>query len=231
MHAILAAALGALLAWSASADGAAAALAAAREAYPATDVRAARPTPLPGLYEFDMGGQTVYGDAAARYLILGRMLDLASEGSRLARRVQPAEYRTIRRSAILLQRGGSGEMIVFSDPLCPFCVRLEQQLAAGQMRDYSVYLVLVAFQPGSGKLVAGIMCAPDRAEAYRQATMAGGSPAAGCDPQLMREHDLIARRVGVQATPTLLAPAGYLHAGLLETGELRAWVDRNQHVE
>ena len=231
MPAILAALLAALLSGPAAADAADAALQAARAAYPATDVRAARPTPLPGIYEFDMGGESVYGDATARYLILGRMLDMAGIDSRLARRVSAAEYRAIRKAAIVLQQGEAGEFIVFSDPLCPFCVQLEQRLRAGEMQDYSIYLVLVAFQPGAREQVAGIMCAPDRAAAYRQATLSGRSFPGGCAAGSGREHDLIARRTGVRATPTLLGPAGYLHAGLLATGELRAWAGRQQHAD
>ena len=221
--------MAALLFSPAVAGSAAAALQAARENYPATDVRAARPTPLPGIYEFDMGGEIVYGDASARHLILGPMLDMAEIDSRLGRRVSRDEYLAIRAAAIVLQQGDKGEFVVFSDPQCPFCAHLEQRLQAGEMRNYSIYLVLLAFQPGSRRQVAGIACASDRAQAYRQAILSGRSFPAGCDSQLMHEHDLIARRVGVQATPTFLAPAGYLHAGLPAAGMLGAWVDGHQH--
>ncbi|MCY4324731.1 MAG: DsbC family protein [Betaproteobacteria bacterium] len=223
----LVALLAALLAAPALA-GADAALAAAREAYPATDVRAARPTPLPGIYEFDMGGESVYGDASARYLILGRMLDMAGIDARLGRRISDGQYRQIRQSAIVLQRGSSGELVIFSDPQCPFCAQLERRLLAGELADHSIYLILVAFQPGSGPQVAGIICASDPAHAYRQATLAGRSFPGGCDLQRMHEHERLARQAGVSATPSLLAPAGYLHPGLPAQGMLRAWVEENQ---
>ncbi len=210
-----------------AAGDAAQALASARAAYPATDVRAARATPLPGIFEFDMGGETVYGDATARYLILGRLLDMRAEGV-FPQRITPAQYAAAQDAAIVLQEGEGREVVVFSDPLCPYCAQLERRLLAGELAGYTVRLILVAFLPGSEQAVAGVLCSPDPASAYREAVLAGAQHPADCRPPAAAVHQRLAAQLGVQATPSLLGPAGYLHAGLLPPGELAAWAGRQQ---
>lgn len=209
-----------LTAWPASAD-LVTALAAARARYPATDVRDVAVTPLPGIYEFDMGGETVYGDASARYLILGRLVDMAAPPP------PPLDYATLSQTAVDLQQGNAGEVILFSDPQCPYCVALEQRLAAGELKGYRVRLIFAPLLPGSEQIAQQLLCQPDPGRAYRQLMLTGVRPPA-CTGGNLTAHFAAVQAAGITGTPSLLAPTGAVQRGLPAPGALRAWVTAEQ---
>ncbi len=196
------------------------ALQAARERYPTTQVRDAVPTALPGVYEFDMGGETVYGDITARYLLFGKLFDMQSPTVTDA-------YRLIADVAIELQPGIAGEVIVFSDPLCAYCATFEQRIKAGELDDYRISMVLVPLQPGSEKLSAGVLCKANPAQAWRDLMYHGNIPAS-CVTDKLEQHILAAERAGINATPSFLVPNGELMVGLPESAQLAVWIAQGQ---
>ena len=197
------------------------ALLAARNLYPATDVRNAYPTPLPGIFEFDMGGETVYGDISARYLILGRLLDMHSP------ELAPIDYGQVAAQAFILQEGSAGELVLISDPSCSYCVAFERRLQQGELADFRIKVILTNLLGSSGQQIAGILCAPDPAKAYRD-FMLLAKPAKACSSELVAIHARAAKLARVRATPTFLAPSGRVKVGLPAPGELARWVAQEQ---
>lgn len=201
------------------------ALRAARERYPAADLRAARPTPISGIYEFDMGGETVYGDGSARYLILGRMLDMNAATSSSARR---ANYEQAARTGFTVRSGSDGELVVFSDPHCPYCAQLERRLANGELDGYTVIVVLAPFLPGSSAAAARILCAAEPRQAYLDYILKEVELPPPCGSGGELAHFSAVRAAAVAGIPTLLAPSGAVFEGLPAVGELRRWADSEQ---
>lgn len=201
----------------------AAALAAARSRYPATDVRAAMATPLPGIYEFDMGGETVYGDESARYLILGRLLDMATPAG------AGFDYAAIAAAAVDLQGGTEAEVVLFSDPQCPYCAALERRLQAGELDGIRVRLVFAPILQGSTRLVRQFLCMDDPGKAYREFMLTGRHSSRECAEERLAGHVTAMRAVGITATPSFLAPSGAVREGLPGTPGLRDWIAAEQH--
>jgi thiol:disulfide interchange protein DsbC len=116
---------------------------------------------------------------------------------------------------------GSRQLAVFSDPNCIYCKQLEPELAA--LNNVTIYTFLVPFQ-GDARPIA-IWCAADRARAWRQWMLQGEAgtqkPDTQCDHPIARNLTL-ARRLGVQGTPTLFWNDGTRTDGYADRRALQA---------
>ena len=105
-----------------------------QERYPATPIERVQPSEIPGLYEVMIGRNPAYTDATGRYFVFGHLFDLQTQRDLTAERLQAEQrvaFAELPLSDAIRTIRGAGERVlaVFSDPDCPYCRRLEEELA------------------------------------------------------------------------------------------------------
>lgn len=106
-------------------------------------------TPLstvPGIYEVIAGHYVFYVDSSGRYAFLGNMVDLTTKQSLTKVRVEQlsvVDWNKLPLNIALQQVIGRGErkIVVFTDPDCPFCHRLEEDIIP-KLNNVTVYYFL-----------------------------------------------------------------------------------------
>ena len=162
-----------------------------------------------GLYEVRSGGDIFYTDAGARYMFVGKIVDLTTLQD--LTRARADELAAIRFADLPLDMAiktvkGNGQrvMAVFEDPNCPYCRKLHQTL--GQIDNVTVYTFLLnILSDDSAAKSKNIWCAPDRSLAWQQwmteAKPAPSAPAACITPN--EQVLALGRKLHVQGTPTI----------------------------
>ena len=209
-------------------------------ALPGTVVESVAPAPVPGLYELVAGDNVLYTDAAGRYLVVGHIYDLATATDLTQARRQdlasaPAriDWDELPLEAAVVHGVGARRLAVFSDPDCPWCVRLRQSLIA-LLGDVRIFEILYPLRPGSRSRAEAVLCAPDPAAALEAAFDGAplSEPTPECRERTAQALDTalaLGEARGIHGTPTLVSPDGRLHAGYLDETGLRAFLDAHAH--
>lgn len=193
--------------------------AALKAAYPSTSFRDIRPTPLPGIYEVTMGRNLAYVGSDARYFLFGHLYDMREQRDLTADRLEAArriDFASLPLAdAITTVRGdGTRVLAVFSDPDCPYCRKLEQELA--KLDNISVHTFLyplAELHPQARSRAIAVWCAPDRAAAWKALMVNGKTPPAAECAHPIDRNIALARRLRVEGTPALFDVRGRHLAG------------------
>ena len=197
---------------------------------PNTRIDSVQFSPIEGLYEVVMGRNVAYTDASGRFALFGHIWDMQASRDITADRkslLDRVDVATLDRSLALKHVRGNGtrEVFVFADPQCGFCKQQEQALLA--MDDLTVYtFVLPVLGAESRRIAAGVLCAADPAAAWSGWMLRGERPAAasqGCRASTEGVEQL-ARGLGINSTPTLVASDGRKSAGAMGLTQLGAWL-------
>jgi len=175
-------------------------------------------TPVSGLYEVNLGSEIVYTDANARYLLQGDLLDLTkgvnltstrlSELNRVAFSEFPLDQ------AIAITRGnGRRKVIVFADPNCGYCKRLEDSLQS--MNNLTIYTFLVPILSADSTIKSKqLWCAENRARAWTDWALRHIAPSGeGKCTHPIEKNLALASKLGIKSTPTLFFMDGSRMAG------------------
>ncbi|SEP43748.1 DsbC family protein [Pseudomonas sp. Snoq117.2] len=122
---------------------------------------------------------------------------------------------------------GSKEVVIFTDPLCPSCHQLVQDLK--QVKGYTFKILeLSAMGPDSGKIVRSLHCAKDKSEALavvlgetkpRVVDQVGDD----CDTSAIGKRIISAQMFGVKGVPFMIRNDGLVRHGY-EKGSLEPWL-------
>ena len=191
-------------------------------AYPKFKVDSVVKTSYAGLYEVFMGGQIIYTDEKMTFLIAeGHVVDPKSKKDMTTDRLDELTkvdfYSLPLDQAIKVVKGnGSRKLVVFSDVDCPYCKRLEQNELVN-ITDVTIYTFLyplIQLHPDSANKSKSIWCAANRTKAWEDWILNNQLPksAGNCEVPLEKVGDL-ARKLGVNSTPTLIFSDGKRMAG------------------
>lgn len=185
--------------------------------YPKVKVQSVTKTPFAGLYEVYVDGHIIYSDEKLNFMLVeGRLIDPKNKRDLTAERMDEltrVDFSTLplEKAVKVVKGNGSRKLVVFSDPDCPYCKKLEQKELAG-ITDVTIYTFLYPLEglhPDAANKSKAIWCAPDRTKAWQEWILNGRLPksAASCDTPIGDIAEL-GRKLGIASTPTLIFADG-----------------------
>lgn len=184
-------------------------------------------TPLPDLYEVVVDGPRgialVYASGKGDYVLVGELLDVKKRrnltGERMER-LNAVDFDSLPLSQAIkmVQGNGKRRMAVFSDPDCPYCRKLEPELA--KLNDVTIYIFPypLPMHPDAGRKSKLVWCSKDRLQAWKDMMLRNRLPEGGrsdCDHPVDKNLAL-GERLRIDGTPALILGDGRRVQGYME---------------
>lgn len=205
-----------------------------RSINPQIEVERIGAAPLAGFREAIVGGQVVYVSDDGKYLIQGKVFDIAAKkdmGEASMAKLRAELLKTIPMSdrIVFAPPAAKHTVVVFTDVECGYCRKLHTDIAEYNKRGIAVqYLAFPRAGLGSEdfrKMVA-VWCADDRRQALTDAKNDKPVPMKNCtNPVTMHYH--LGQRMGLEGTPMILATDGTQIAGYLPPDQLLAAMEKH----
>ena len=196
--------------------------------------------PITGLQMVKAGGKTFFMSNNGRFVLNGTLLDVwnrvavteLADVDKIANRIDLAKMKLkIDDLGPVTYGTGKAQAVVFVDPRCPYCGKVQKQMEALKDR-YTFKLVSVpVLGTESQNLVMKLGCllqtpSKDKARDALLHQAYDGLPAeidAKCDREPMQRALVTAHLFGIEAVPFLIAPDGRTFKGAPEN--LADWLD------
>ncbi len=184
-------------------------------------------TPLPDLYEVVVDGPrgkaVVYASGKGDYVLVGELLDVKQRrnvtGERMER-LNAIDFDSLplNQAIKMVQGNGKRRLAVFSDPDCPYCRKLEPELA--KLNDVTIYIFPypLPMHPDAGRKSKLVWCSKDRLQAWRDMMLRNRLPEGGrsdCDHPVDKNLAL-GQRLRIDGTPALIFGDGRRIPGYVE---------------
>ena len=110
---------------------------------------------------------------------------------------------------------GKRTLAVFTDPNCPYCKNLEKDMV--NLTDVTVYIFMFPILPGSDEKAKAIWCSSDRLSAWEDSMLRAVKPQLkmACDTTALDKISMLAKKLKINVTPTLIFEDGVIQAGVL----------------
>lgn len=200
--------------------------------FPQAKVESVTKSPYLGLYEVVIEGQLVYTDEGFNYLFDGSIIETASLANLTEQRKQKlsaVKFDSLPLDLAIKNVRGSGKrkLAVFSDPDCPYCKKVEKDLA--KLKDVTIYTFLYPIEslhPNADEKSAAIWCSADRVKAWDDLMLRGIAPAAdkACKTPLA-ELAQLGQKLKINGTPTLIFADGQRIPGAVPGEQIEKLLD------
>lgn len=196
---------------------------------PSLKVDEVRKTPVPGLFELRVGTDILYSDAKGEYLVQGALIDTKTRTDLTQARIDDLlkiDFAGLPlKDAVLLRQGSGGrKLVVFADPNCGYCKRLERDLLA--LKDVSIYTFLYPILGAdSNDKSKAIWCAKDPGKAWRAWMVDGQEPPkapSGCDTAALERNVELGRRHKISGTPAIVYEDGSRVPGAVPAAQIES---------
>ena len=187
-------------------------------------------SPMPGVYQADIGDRVVFISKVGDHLLLGDVFDTA-------RKVSLSEEIKQQKALAVVSEMNEDEMIVFApeqtkrtitvytDVDCPYCRKLHKEVPSlvksGVKVRYLWYPRSGIGTPSYDKAVS-IWCAEDQTVAMDDAKLHNKIAESSCDPNPVSAQYSSGQRIGVRGTPTIVVDDGTIIGGYLPATNLLA---------
>jgi thiol:disulfide interchange protein DsbC len=180
-----------------------------------------------GLYEVRIGGEIMYTDEHAKYLILGRVVDLETHKDYTKERmddINKIKFADLPLDSSIKMVHGNGKRViaVIEYPNCHNCKNLRHTLAS--MDNVTVYTFMYNILAADSFVKSkNIWCTSDRAKAWDDWMLTGKAAAvapATCKTNPNDQVLALGQKLHVTATPTIFFADGTRVPGALDSAAL-----------
>lgn len=199
------------------------------ERYAHVSITSVTPAGIPGIYEVFADGHILYTDEKGDYLLMGPLIDTRNRTNLTQQRLETLQMVKFDSlpfdKAITIVKGkGERRIAIFADPDCPFCKKLEQELA--DMDNLTIYLFLLPLpelHPQATEAAKNIWCATDRASAWRAYMLDGKKPEGGKNCATpVEDIAKLASELGINGTPAIILSSGRRLEGAVPAAKLES---------
>jgi thiol:disulfide interchange protein DsbC len=197
------------------------------EKFPGAEIRHIAKTDYLGLYEAMLDDTLVYTDPKVAYVFIGALYDTATKQNLTEQRARRLNRVAVDKLPYELafkrvKGDGSRTLVIFSDADCPFCHRLEKDLA--KLDNVTIWTFLFPIDqlhPDAARKSKQIWCAPDKVKAWDAFFLSGKVPdnKGDCGDPVAKTQAL-GNSLKINATPTLIFADGTLIPGALSLPQL-----------
>jgi thiol:disulfide interchange protein DsbC len=198
---------------------------------PDIPIEKVRPSPVPGIYELELAGGTMfYGTADGRYLFAGDMYELGEHDLvNLAENGRTEKRRELMASVavddmVVFATGGETKAVinVFTDVDCGYCRKLHQEVP--RLNELGVEVRYLAYpRAGIGsnsyQKIVSAWCAADPRSAITALKAGESIPNSSCENPVA-DHFELGHQVGVSGTPAIVLEDGRLLPGYMPAEDL-----------
>jgi len=179
-----------------------------------------RKAAMAGLYEVRVGTELYYSDENGNYFIEGHLVDTRTGANLTEERIAKLtaiDFSTLPlKDAMVWKQGdGSRKLVVFADPNCGYCKKLEREIR--QVKDITIYTFLLPILGAdSTEKSRNIWCAKDPARTWIDWMVDGKLPPrmmGDCDASVLQRNTAMGRKYKVNGTPALVFEDGKRIAG------------------
>ena len=200
--------------------------------YPDVQVESVTKTPLAGIYEVFAGGEVLYVDENVNYMIVrGRLIDVARKTDLTDERMRiltavKFDQLPLDLAFRKVQGKGTRKVAYFADPNCPYCKKIEPDLA--KLENVTIYIFLYPILgPDSREKSKAVWCSKDRVKVWDDWMLNGNAPKdpGKCDTPPIEKILAFGRQKGINGTPTLFFADGKRVAGAIPADQLKKLLD------
>jgi thiol:disulfide interchange protein DsbC len=199
-------------------------------------VQSVKPAAVRGLYELSIerGGKTgvAYLDYGKKHIIAGQVFEVASlkvvEAPAAVKRIEHVDPATLQTEHALLMGNPKGKkrLFVFTDPECPFCAKMHDELKklVALEPDLAVYVKLFPLKMHPHAYDKARMILGERSLKLLEKSFAGEALAAPGPRHPKKPIDdtiRFANAAGINSTPTLVLPDGRILPGYREAKSIQ----------
>lgn len=196
---------------------------------PNTPIQSVKPAKIAGLYEVVIGNEVYYVSDDGRYIFNGDVYDANTHENLTSTARGKIALKIINKVGengmiIYEPKKVRRTLTVFTDVDCPYCRKfhedLPQHLANG-IRVRYVMFPLRGLNSSVYRKEANVWCSKNRKKAFDEATAGKAIKAKQCANPIADNY-ILAQKLGVNSTPTLMTDKGVLLPGYLPPANLAA---------
>ncbi|MEW6067411.1 MAG: DsbC family protein [Nitrospirota bacterium] len=209
-----------------------------KEEIPNARILEVRPAPVKGMWEsaIETNGRKgiVYVDFSKKYVITGNIFDIKTKtnltGERLyaLNKIDLSQI-PLNNALVMGEKNATKKVIIFTDPECPFCGKLHQELrkVLDKRKDITFYIKLypLKMHPNAYDKSITIVCEKSL-KLLEDSFERKNLPALKCSTSEVDKNIEIAEKLGIMGTPAIILPDGGIIRGAIDADSLIALIDK-----